>query len=157
MKKIKWKTLLIAIAIPLAVGGISALLTMGSMQYFDLLEKPPLSPPGWLFPIVWTALFVLMGIASYLIVESDGDTDEKVGALKFYFIQLIFNLLWSVFFFNFEKYSFAFVWLLTLLFLIILTTVRFFRIDKRAALLMIPYILWGVFAAYLNLGIAVLN
>ena len=157
MKKIKWKTLLIAIAIPIAVGGISALLTMGSMQYFDLLEKPPLSPPGWLFPIVWSALFVLMGIASYIVVESSADTDEKVGALKFYFIQLIFNLLWSVFFFNFEKYSFAFVWLLTLLFLIILTTARFFKIDKRAALLMIPYILWVVFAAYLNLGIAVLN
>ena len=157
MNKIKWKTLIIAIAIPLAVGGISALLTMGSMEYFELLEKPPLSPPGWLFPIVWTVLFTLMGIASYFVVESEAETEEKVSALKIYFLQLVFNFLWSIFFFNLELYAFSFIWLLTLLFLIILTTVRFWRIDKRAGILMLPYIAWVLFAAYLNLGIALLN
>ena len=138
MSRIKWKTLLIAIAIPLLIGGISALLTMGSMQYFETLDKPPLSPPGWLFPIVWTVLFVLMGVASYFVVESSADIDEKAGALKFYLVQLMFNLLWSVFFFNLELYAFSFVWLLTLLFLIVITTLKFMRIDKRAGWLMIP-------------------
>ena len=157
MKKINFKTLLIFIAIPLIVGGISALLTMGSMKYFSLLEKPPLSPPGWLFPIVWTVLFVLMGIASYLVIESDVESYAKVNAMKVYFLQLAFNFLWSIFFFNLELYAFSFIWLLTLLFLIVLTTVRFWRIDKRVGILMLPYIAWVAFAGYLNLGIALLN
>lgn len=157
MQKIKWKTLIIAILIPLAVGGISALLTMDSMEYFKLLEKPPLSPPGWLFPVVWSVLYVLMGVASYFVLESDASAEEKGGALKIYFLQLAFNFLWSIFFFNLELYAFSFIWLLTLLFLIIITAVRFWRIDRRAGLLMLPYIAWVVFAGYLNLGIAVLN
>ena len=157
MKKINFKTLLVFLAIPLVVGGLSALLTMRSMEYFELLEKPPLSPPGWLFPIVWTALFILMGISSYLVVESAVEAGVKVNTLKIYFLQLAFNFLWSIFFFNLELYAFSFIWLLTLLFLIALTTVRFWRIDKRAGLLMLPYIAWVIFAGYLNLGIALLN
>ena len=157
MRKINIKTLLIFLAIPLVVGGVSALLTMGSMEYFELLEKPPLSPPGWLFPIVWTLLYTLMGIASYLIVESGVEPPEKINALKVYFLQLAFNFLWSIFFFNLELYGFSFIWLLTLLFLIILTTARFWHIDKRAGILMLPYIAWVIFAGYLNLGIALLN
>ena len=155
--KINFKTLLIFLAIPLVIGGLSALLTMGSMEYFSLLEKPPLSPPGGLFPIVWTVLFVLMGIASYLVIESDVESYAKVNAMKVYFLQLAFNFLWSIFFFNLELYAFSFIWLLTLLFLIVLTTVRFWRIDRRAGILMLPYIAWVTFAAYLNLGIALLN
>ena len=120
MKKINLKTLLIFLAIPLIVGGISALLTMGGMEYFELLEKPLLSPPGWLFPVVWTLLYTLMGIASYLIVESGVEPSEKINALKVYFLQLAFNFLWSIFFFNLELYAFSFIWLLTLLFLIVL-------------------------------------
>ena len=157
MGKINFKTLLIFVAIPLLVGGISALITMDSMQYFELLEKPPLSPPGWLFPVVWTVLYVLMGIASYLVVSSGAEPQVKIHALKVYFLQLAFNFLWSIFFFNLELYGFSFVWLLTLLFLIVISTVRFWRIDRRAGILMIPYILWVTFAGYLNLGIALLN
>lgn len=157
MMKINFKTLLIFLAIPLVVGGVSALLTMGSMEYFELLEKPPLSPPGWLFPIVWTILFILMGASSYLVVESGAEPPVKISALKMYFLQLVFNLLWSIFFFNLELYGFSFMWLLTLLFLIVLTAVRFRRIDNLAGILMLPYIAWVIFAGYLNLGIALLN
>ena len=157
MRKINIKTLLIFVAIPLVVGGVSALLTMGSMEYFSELEKPPLSPPGWLFPIVWTVLFVLMGLASYFVVTSDAELRAKLQAVKFYLLQLAFNFLWSIFFFNLELYGFSFVWLLTLLLLIVITAVRFWRIDKRAGALMIPYIAWVTFAGYLNLGIALLN
>lgn len=157
MQKIKWKTLIVSIAIPLIVGTVSGLLTAGNMAYFSLLEKPPLSPPGWLFPVVWTLLYTLMGIASYFIVESGAEITEKISALKAYFLQLAFNFFWSIFFFNLELYAFSFIWLLTLLFLIIVTTLRFFKIDKRAALLMLPYIVWVSFAGYLNLGIALLN
>lgn len=153
---IRWKKLLVCVLIPLLVGGLSALITMGSMENFSSLNKPPLSPPGWLFPVVWTILFVLMGIASYIVLER-GSFAEARTALFFYGVQLFFNFFWSIFFFNFELYYFSFLWLLALWVLIIITAVLFFRISKPAGYLMIPYILWVTFAGYLNLGIAILN
>lgn len=155
--KIKWKELIIAVAIPLLVGGLSALLTSDSMQSFEQIAKPPLSPPGWLFPVVWTILYVLMGIASYLIYTAKYSAGMAGNALFFYFVQLIFNFFWSIIFFNWEMYLFAFIWLLALLALIIITTIKFYKISKPAAYLMIPYILWVTFAGYLNLGIYLLN
>ena len=155
--KIRWKTLILAIAIPLIVGGLSALITMDSMGLFDTVDKPPLSPPAWLFPVVWTALYILMGIASYTVFEKTADMVEKSKALRVYFLQLAFNFLWSVFFFNFELYLFSFFWLLALWVLIIVTAVRFWRISRVAGYLMIPYVIWVTFAGYLNLGIAILN
>lgn len=155
--KIKWKTLLICIAIPLLVGGISGFITMGAMDNFKALDKPPLSPPGWLFPVVWTVLFTLMGIASYLVLTSSASSKDITNALKLYAVQLLFNFLWSILFFNLELYTFAFIWLLVLWVLIIITTVKFYRISKPAGYLLIPYLLWVTFAAYLNLGIAILN
>ncbi|MBQ3073629.1 MAG: tryptophan-rich sensory protein [Ruminococcus sp.] len=152
----RWKKLLVCVLIPLLVGGLSALITMGSMENFSSLNKPPLSPPGWLFPVVWTILFVLMGIASYIVLER-GSFAETRTALFFYGVQLFFNFFWSIFFFNFELYYFSFLWLLALWVLIIITAVLFFRISKPAGYLMIPYILWVTFAGYLNLGIAILN
>ena len=157
MKKIKWKTLIISVLIPLVVGGFSALLTMGGMRDFDSFVKPPLSPPGWLFPIVWTILYVLMGVASYLVIESDVSQPDKEKALGVYLVQLTFNFLWSIIFFNLGLYYFAFIWLLALLVLIIVTAVRFYRIDKTAGLILLPYIIWVTFAGYLNLAIAYLN
>ena len=153
---IRWKKLLVCVLIPLLVGGLSALITMGSMENFSSLNKPPLSPPGWLFPVVWTILFVLMGIASYIVLER-GSFAETRTALFFYGVQLFFNFFWSIFFFNFELYYFSFLWLLALWVLIIITAVLFFRISKPAGYLMTPYILWVTFAGYLNLGIAILN
>lgn len=154
--KIQWKPLLIAIAIPLGVGALSALLTGNSMADFAALNQPPLSPPGWLFPIVWTILYTLMGIASYLVYTSDKPARAKT-ALTAYGIQLFFNFFWSIFFFRLEWYTFAFVWLIVLWLLIAVTGLLFYRINKTAGLLILPYFLWVTFAAYLNLGIVILN
>ncbi len=154
--KIHLKKLLVAIGIPLLVGGLSALLTAGNMKTFENLQKAPLSPPGWIFPVVWAILYVLMGVASYIVWGKGGFIGTR-NALILYGIQLIFNFFWSIFFFNLEFYLFSFLWLLVLLVLIILTTVLFHRISKTAGYLMIPYILWVAFAGYLNLGIAILN
>lgn len=148
------KKLLASLAVPLAVGGLSALLTKDSMETFDSLNKPALSPPGWLFPVVWTVLFVLMGIACYLVVTSG--RSNRV-ALTLYGVQLFFNLLWSLIFFRAGAYLAAFIWLILLWLLISATTVLFYRISKPAGLLMLPYLLWVTFAGYLNLSIYLLN
>ena len=155
--KVKWKELIIAIAIPLAVGGLAALLSGGGMQTFEMVEKPPLSPPGWLFPVVWTILYTLMGVASYLVLTSDAEKQEISKAISLYIYQLIVNFLWSTFFFNFQWFFFSFLWLVLLWILILFTTIRFYRISKLAGYLMIPYLVWVTFAGYLNLGIWLLN
>jgi tryptophan-rich sensory protein len=130
---------------------------MGSMQDFAALNKPPLSPPGWLFPIVWTVLYILMGIASYLVLETKSPTADKRSALKLYFLQLGFNFLWSIIFFTLGAYELAFLWLAILFVLIIATTLRFWCISSAAGLLMIPYAVWVAFAGYLNLAISGIN
>ncbi len=155
MYQIKWKPLIICLLIPLAVGGLSALLTMQSMEIYGNLNQPPLSPPGFLFPIVWAVLFILMGISSYLIYVSDNQNKKR--ALTIYAIQLFFNFVWSLIFFNMQAYLFAFIWLVILWLFIIAMIVSFWKISKPAALLQIPYLLWVTFAGYLNLGIFLLN
>ncbi len=153
----KTKTLLIFISIPLLVGIVAGLLTRDSMEAFGQLNKPPLSPPGILFPIVWTILYTLMGIASYLVYASDKEKEEVNTALLVYFIQLAVNFFWSIFFFNLEWYTFSFFWLVLLWVLIFYTIRLFYPISNTAAYLLIPYLLWVTFAGYLNLGIAALN
>lgn len=152
--KIQWKDLITCIVIPLAVGSLSALLTQNSMEAFDFMNKPALSPPGWLFPVVWTILYILMGIASYLVLTSEKPNDA---ALTVYGIQLIFNFFWSIFFFNLGLCLFAFIWLVLLWLLILKTCTLFFQISKPAGYLMLPYLLWVTFAGYLNLSICLLN
>lgn len=152
--KIQWKKLILCIALPLAVGGLSALLTRGGMDAFAALSKPALSPPGWLFPVVWTLLYILMGIASYLVLTSE---KPKGAALSIYALQLVFNFFWPIIFFNFEAYLFAFVWLVILWVLILVTMILFFRISETAGYLLLPYLLWVTFAGYLNLYIYILN
>ncbi len=154
---IKLKPLLINLFIPLAVGGLSALFTMNSMEIFEQLNQPPLSPPGWLFPVVWSVLFLLMGIGAYLVFTSSAPKKEIRTALTIYGIQLIFNFFWSVIFFNFEAYLFAFIWLVFLWVLILANILLFYRISKPAGLLLIPYLLWVTFAGYLNFAIFLLN
>lgn len=151
------KLLILCIAIPLAVGGLSALLTKDNMIAFEYINKPALSPPAALFPIVWTVLYIFMGIASYIVISSDAPGEQVSSAVFFYGLQLIFNFFWSLIFFNLEAYLTALVWLLILWVLIIITTVKFFHIDRRAGWLMMPYLLWVTFAAILNYGIYVLN
>ncbi len=155
--KEKQKQLFICIAIPLAVGALSALLSRDGMSQFAVLNKPPLSPPGWLFPVVWTILYVLMGIASYLVLRS-GESQQTINkALRVYGIQLAVNFFWSIFFFDLSWYLFSFLWLILLWVLIIVTLVRFYRISETAGYLLIPYLLWVTFAGYLNFAIYLLN
>ena len=149
--KIQWKTLILCIAIPLAVGGLSALFTADSMQSFQVQPQPPLSPPRWLFPIVWTILYTLMGIASYIIVISD---QPKQDAIFVYGLQLFANFFWSILFFRMELYFLAFLWLILLWILIFKTMTEFGKISLIAKRLLIPYLLWVTFAGYLNLYIA---
>ena len=154
--KLQWKPLLIALGIPLAVGGLAALLSGGTELYSELV-KPPLSPPGWLFPVVWTALYLLMGYASYLVWRSAAPQKQKRRALMLYALQLLANFLWPLLFFGANALLGALVCLLVLWVLIFLTIRAFAAIDERAADLLLPYILWVSFAAYLNLGFFLLN
>lgn len=151
-----WKKLLICLAIPLGVGALAALLTGGMSQYKEL-RQPPLAPPGWVFPVVWTILYVLMGYASYRILVSDADRREKEYAFKLYGAQLAINFLWPLVFFGLEQYLLAFFVLLLLWALIFFTIRAFSRIDERAADLLLPYIVWVTFAGYLNVGVYLLN
>lgn len=155
--QINKKALVIAIAIPLLVGAFAGFLTADSMAQFMQLNKPPLSPPGILFPIVWTILYALMGIASYLVYSSNAKQEDIHDALSVYALQLFVNFFWSILFFNLEWYLFAFFWLLLLWVLILYTILLFYRISKPAAYLLVPYLLWVTFAGYLNLGIYLLN
>jgi benzodiazapine receptor len=152
---IKLKPLLASLLISLGVGGLSALLTKNNMSVYSSLIQPPLAPPGFIFPVVWTILFILMGISAYLVAVSP--SEEKTSALTIYGVQLVINFFWSIFFFNLKNYTFSFLWLLLLLVFIVIMTVKFYRINKTAGLLQIPYLLWVIFAGYLNLMISLLN
>ena len=151
----KYLPFIISVSISLGIGGLSALLTKDSMPIYSAINRPKLSPPPEIFPIVWTVVFVLMGIAAALIWCSNGRQLDF--ALLFYGTQLVFNFCWSLIFFNFRAYLAAFIWLLILLVLIAITTVKFFRINKLAGWLMIPYLTWVSFAGYLNYMIWMLN
>lgn len=155
--KIKKDELAISILIPLAVGAVSSFLTRSSMMVFQSLNKPPLSPPGWLFPVVWTVLYILMGIASYIIYRQGEEKIEVKEALRIYAVQLVFNFFWSIFFFRFEWYLFSFLWLVVLWMLILVMILRFWKISPTAAYMLLPYLIWVTFAGYLNLGIYMLN
>lgn len=155
--KRNWKAILIAVTIPLAVGALASLLTGSAMQDFALLQKPPLSPPGWLFPVVWTLLYAMMGLASYLVYASSCPPEFRSTGLAFYAAQLVFNFFWSILFFRFGLYLLSFFWLLAMLVLIAAAALQFRRCDKRAFWLLVPYLVWVTFAGYLNLGIWILN
>lgn len=155
--KFSIKLFTFCLALPLIVGGLSGLITSSSMDAFGMLSKPALSPPAYLFPIVWTLLYILMGAASYLILRTNASPTLTHAAFTFYLIQLAANFLWPIFFFTLEWYFFSFFWLLLLLILVIITILLFSKISKAAAYLMIPYLLWLIFAGYLNLAVALLN
>ena len=152
--KIDYKKLIISILIPLLLGTLVGLLTSSSNDY-SVMINPSFAPPGYLFPIVWTILYILMGISSYIVSESLSDGVDN--ALKIYFIQLIVNLLWSFIFFTFELYFLAFLWIVLLIILVIIMIVKFYKIDKLSAYLQIPYLIWLIFAAILNFAIFLLN
>lgn len=155
--KINKPLLILCIAIPLLVGVVSALLSGGGMEVFASVNKPPLAPPAWLFPVAWTILYTLMGISSYLVLTSEASTEAIQEAMNIYSLQLLVNFLWPTFFFNFKWYLFAFFWLVLLWLLVLLMFWKFKDISKLAALLNIPYLLWLTFAGYLNFSIWLLN
>lgn len=154
MKLKNKSSLILSILIPLAVGSLSALLSGNAMAY-TTLNKPALSPPGFVFPIVWTILYILMGISYYMIRTSESLNAPK--ALTTYVLQLFLNFGWSIIFFGFSQYLFAFIWLAALIITILIMIYQFYQISPAAAYLQIPYLLWCLFAAYLNLAIYVLN
>lgn len=156
-----WKKIrpyVISVVIALAVGGISALLTMNNMDLYSKIEQPALAPPPWLFPVVWTILYVLMGIGAALVYNrKDFKPEETRNALIIYAVNLALNFFWSIIFFNLEAYLFAFIWLVALWIVIIAMIISFRKVSPVAAYMQIPYLLWVTFAGYLNLAIYILN
>lgn len=142
-----------SIAIPVILGAIVGILISGSMDY-EMLNQPLFAPPSWIFPIVWTILYTLMGV-SYGRLESKELVDASVNAI--YYAQLIANLLWPIVFFVFKWRLFAFFWILLLVGLVIKMIIEFYKRDRLSGLLQIPYLVWLTFATYLNLSVYLLN
>jgi len=149
------KKLIISILISLGVGGLSALITSGSIDIYMTLVKPPLAPPSIIFPIVWTILYILMGISSYIIYKSLDI--EKDSALKVYLLQLFINFVWPILFFLLKLRLLSLIWIILLVITVMIMIKKFYDIDKNAAYLQIPYLLWILFATYLNFGFYILN
>lgn len=157
MKKSNWKTYAFWILLAEGVGGLSGWLTReGVRTYERTIVQPPLSPPGIVFPIVWTILFALMGIGAARVYLTPASAARSRSLLLF-LVQLAFNFLWSIIFFNLQMFGFAFIWLIALWLLIAWMTVSFYQVDPLAALLQIPYLLWVAFAGYLTFGVWLLN
>ena len=157
MKKHTWKPYIFWILFTEIVGGLSGWLTReGTKLYNATIDQPPFSPPSFVFPIVWGILFALMGIGASRIYLTPS-SNARSRSLLLFFIQLAFNFFWSIIFFNFQNFGFAFVWLLVLWVLILWMILSFHKIDKLAAWLQIPYLIWVTFAAYLNFGVWILN
>ena len=155
--KKNWKTYAFWILLSEAVGGLSGWLTReGARLYGTTVVKPPLSPPAILFPIVWTILFLLMGVGAARVYLSPPSVHRSRALIQF-LAQLAVNFFWSLIFFNLEAYGAAFFWLLLLWLLVLLMTVNFWRTDRAAGYLQIPYLLWITFAAYLNFAVWQLN
>lgn len=148
------KKILIALT-PLIFGALSWLVVSDAAASYQMIEKPPLSPPSWIFPVVWTVLYIIMGIAS-LRIYSSADPD-RINALYLFYIQLAVNIIWPFIFFGLCQYLVAFLWIILLWLLVLDTTVTFGGIDRKAGRLLVPYILWISFAAYLNLAVFFLN
>lgn len=146
---VKYKRIIYSL-LPIIGGGIVGLIISSYMDYQDLI-KPPLAPPGFIFPIVWTILYLLMGISYYISNSDDKELDQ------IYLLQLLVNFLWPIIFFVLKMYFSAFLWIILLLILVIVMIKEFLRIKKLSGYLQIPYLLWLLFATYLNIGVFILN
>lgn len=155
INELKVKPFIVALAVPFGVQLMSYFVTKGSMDFYSQISKPPLAPPGWLFPVVWTVLYALMGISSYIVHNERSEYSKE--ALTIYGIQLVFNFCWSIFFFVMQAFLLSFVWLCGLFILIFIMIMAFRKVNPIAAYLQVPYALWVVFAGYLNAGIFLLN
>ena len=157
MKKSTWKTYAFWIVLAEAVGALSGWLTRKGVKVYNAtVQQPLLSPPSMVFPIIWGILFALMGIGAARIYLAPA-SNARSRSLLLFLVQLAFNFVWSIIFFNLQTFGFAFLWLIVLWVLILLMILSFRKVDKPAAWLQIPYLLWVTFAAYLNLGVWLLN
>lgn len=152
-KRFDWKAFVFFLLYTLALGGLGAIL--GGQMDLDRFTQPPLTPPEWIFPVVWSILYVLMAVAAYLVYASE-DIDREA-PLRLYLLQVIVNVLWPLFFFRLEWRLFAFGWLLLLLLLVVVVALAFRPISKTAFYLFLPYIAWLIFAGYLNFSFYLLN
>ena len=143
----------INIFIPLILGSIVGLLLMNSFDFYQTLERPFFAPPNWIFPVVWTVLYLLMGISYYIVSNKEKNQLVK----QIYNLQLFFNLLWPIIFFIFEQLLLSSIWIVCLDVLIIVMIYLFNKIAKTASYLQIPYLLWTLFATVLNISIFILN
>ena len=144
---------LLYILTPLIGGSIVGLIINKSIDY-NYLVNPPLSPPSYLFPIVWNILYLLIGISYYIYRKNNNDDSLTI---KLYYIQLILNYLWSIIFFTLKLRTLAVIWIIVLAITVIYLMIRFYKEERTIFYLFIPYILWVLFATYLNIGIVVLN
>ncbi|MBR6364695.1 MAG: tryptophan-rich sensory protein [Lachnospiraceae bacterium] len=147
--------LVLCLLIPLAIGGASAFVSLDGFKTFGDLKKPPFTPEGWMFIVVWSVLYLLMGAVCYMIVKDK--VHKRAGVLTIYVLQLIFNGIWCPLFFGQGWYWISAVWLIVLVGLIAILVMMVWRIRKGAALLLLPYLIWSVFSLYLNIGMATLN
>ena len=152
----KLRTYVISIAIPLAVGTLSAFLTRDGVDALEGIQQSALTPPGVVFPIVWTILYALMGVSLARIWLAP-ESVERIRGLSLFLFQLIFNFFWSIFFFNMRAFGFSLLWILALWVLIGLMILSFYKTDKLAAWLQVPYFLWVTFATYLTWQVWRLN
>lgn len=152
--KVNLKKLIINITLPLLLGTIVGFLSGSSNGYQEFI-KPSFAPPGIVFPIVWTILYILMGISAYIITNSN--SNNKKNAIKTYYISLVINLLWSFLFFKFKLILLSAIWILLLIYFVILMIIKYFAIKKVAGLLQLPYLLWLIFAFILNISIYLIN
>lgn len=152
---IRLRSMLISLLITLGGGWIISALTRGHMEVYNNITLPKFAPPMMIFPVVWTILYILMAVSSYMIYESDSEL--RSSALTVYGLQLILNFLWPLIFFNAQMFLPAFIILVLIWILVIVMIALFYKIRPLAAYLQIPYILWLTFAAYLNLSIYLLN
>ena len=157
-KRIRFMTLIVSIGIPLLIGGITSVLIPNMNLIYGNLVKPIFSPPPIVFPVVWTILYILMGIASYKVYILKYENVDVSSALFVYYIQLLLNFLWTFIFFGFRLYGLSFVELIFLVIFVILTIIRFYKkAGKKAALLLLPYLIWLIYAGVLNFFIWMLN
>lgn len=149
----KYKIFIKQILVPVLIGTVVGLIISKDIDY-NFLVKPFLAPPSILFPIMWTILYVLMGI-SYGILDKNNLIDSKIKSI--YYQQLSVNYLWSIIFFTLKWRLFAFIWIILLDVLVVIMIIKFYKKNKLSGLLQIPYLIWILFATYLNLAIYLLN
>ena len=150
--KFNFKKFIIITIITFVIGNLFSFFVMNNMEYYKTLDKP-IDVPGIIFPIVWGILYLLMSISYYIISNNTKDNNTKV----IYWAQLVVNSLWTLFFFGLKAYLFSFLWIILLVVLVIIMIFKFYKVNKLSGLIQIPYLMWLLFAGYLNLGIYLLN